>query len=637
MKKCYWSGLRVLTWAVLFAAGGFASCSDDDEKDPTPPPPVELKDQIRYGDGEPADVKSAIFDVEDTDLYTFYLSPTAGVTDLAGMSAAKDYLRVAVRNPRGTVNTASDTFEISYKDISVKKQTMNDVEKVQLSADLVKETQRLNLYVEVTLKSGKTLLARYNSTCTEAVPQKLDNQFELDKSITAIGSVVEWYHPAEGYTTYDFYTQSGVTAPSAATPADMRITVADGTETAAVDLSKADPEKIKVICGEFRTGEGTTGTLSLSKNADGTELTVAIDALKGGSRLRTAYAGAFATGTASSNTIKVTEGGTPEEAALKRVFGYKESLTNNFLFGPADAETADKLTEGHYAMKLGLSDMNIGKTIDLATEGSKCTFALYDYTTYTTYDIAKIEGVTGTITTVGTARRLYLRFSVTFPDGPTAEGEWFGDVTAAEAVDLTPVKPFSPHITITKADGEVKMEKPILSMEMRKENNYRLRGGDPQYGGATFDAYFFYFRPEGSAEPIDDKYSTYIYPILMIPVSYFPSTDLKLFEAKEDLHWNFQFYNNENLLQNASSGYSETYTMYGSTSGYCPDDATVTVVRNADKTWKITFTMTDSGSRPDYKGDPQAWGYGNKLVVEWEGPVTKYSGTKKNDLTDADY
>lgn len=637
MKKCYWSRLRVLTWAVLFTAGGFASCSDDDEKDPTPPPPVELKDQIRYGDGEPADVKSAIFDVEDTDLYTFYLSPTAGVTDLAGMSAAKDYLRVTVRNPKGTVNTASDTFEISYKDISVKKQTMTDVEKVQLSADLVKETQRLNLYVEVTLKSGKTLLARYANTCTEAVPQKLDNQFELDKAITAIGSVVEWYNPAEGYTTYYFYTQSGVTAPSAATPADMRITVADGTETAAVDLSKADPEKVKVICGEFQTGEGATGTLGLSKNADGTELTVTIDALKGGSRLRAAYAGAFATGTASSNTIKVTEAGTPEEAGLKRVFGYKESIMNNFAFGLADAEAPAGLMEGHYAALLGLSNGVIGTTIDLATEGSKCTFALYDYTTYTTYDIAKIAGVTGTVTTSGTAQRLYLRFSVAFPDGPTVEGEWFGDVTAAEAVDLTPVKPFSPHITITKADGEVKMEKPILSMEMRKENNYRLRGGDPQYGGATFDAYFFYLRVDGSDEPIDDKFGTYVYPILMIPASYIPSTDLKLIEGGDGLHWNFQFMNNENLLQNASTGYSEKYTMFSSTSGYCPDDAMVTVVRNADKTWKITFTMTESGSLPDYKGDPQAWGSKNKLVVEWEGPATKYSGTKKNDLTDADY
>lgn len=631
MKKFYWSRLRVLTWAVLFAAGGFASCSDD-EKEPAPPPPAELKDQIRYGDGQPVDVKSAIFDVEDTDLYTFYLSPTAGIKDLAGMSAAKDYLSVVVRNPKGTVNTASDTFEIAYKDISVKKQTMNDVEKVQLSADLVAETQRLNLYVEVTLKSGKTLLARYNSTCTEAVPQKLDNQFELDKAITAIGSVVEWRNPVESSTTWYFYTQSNVTAPSDATPAGMQITVADGTETANIDLSKADPEKVKVICGKFQTGEGATGTLSLAKNADGTELTVAIDALKGGSRLRTAYTGAFAAGTASSNTIKVTEGGTPEEAALKRVFGYKESLTNNFAFGVADAETADKLMEGHYAMKLGLSDMNIGKTIDLATEGGKCTFALYDYTTYTTYDIAKIEGVTGTITTVGTAQRLYLRFSVTFPDGPVTEGEWFGDVTAAEAVDITPVKPFVPHILLVKPDGTVLIDKTLSSMEMRKVNNYRLRGGDPQYGGATFNAYFFYFRPEDATESIE---SVNAIPCLMISGKYLNSTDLNL-AAKDDadLHWDFKFGAN-NQLANGSTGYSEQYSDGYSTYGYCPENVKASVIQNADKTWKVSFTMTDlypSTWNPDRKE-----GTGNIITIEWEGPATKYSGKEKNDLTDADY
>lgn len=630
MKKFYWPGLRVLTWAVLFAAGGFASCSDDDEKEPAPPPPAELKDQIRYGDGEPADVKSAIFDVEDTDLYTFYLSPTAGVTDLAGMSAAKDYLRVVVRNPRGTVNTASDTFEISYKDISVNKQTMNDVEKVQLSADLVKETQRLNLYVEVTLKSGKTLLARYNSTCTEAVPQKLDNQFELDKVITAIGSVVEWYHPAEGYTTWYFYTQSGVTAPSDATPAGMQITVTDGTETANIDLSKADPEKIKVICGEFQTGEGTTGTLSLSKNADGTELTVAIDALKGGSRLRTAYAGAFATGTASSNTIQVTEGGTPEEAALKRVFGYKESLTNNFLFGLADAETPAGLMEGHYAVQLGLSNSMIGETIDLATEGSKCTFRLYDYAAYKTYDIGKSsgEGVTGTVTTAGTAQRLYLHLSVTFPGGPAIEGEWFGDVTAAEAVDLTPVKPFVPHIKIVSKAGETELEKDLSSMEVRLEKDYRLRGGDPQYGGATFDAYIFYFRPADTPDKSIEE--AYYYPRLMIPASYLGSADLDLAASQEDLHWCFDF-TNSYFQQNE---YTESYDMYGMMT-YGPDFAIATVVQNADKTWKVSFTMTDS--YPSAYNPDRKEGYGSTITIEWEGAATKYSGTEKNDLTDADY
>ena len=169
MKKLNSSRLRLLTWAVLFAAGGFASCSDNGGDEPAPAPPVELKNQIEYDGGKLIDIKS----------------------DIAGMSAAKDYLAVVVRNPKGQVNTATETFEITYKDISVKKQTMDDVAKVQLSADLVAETQQLNLYIEVALKSGKTLLVRYESACTEAVPQELENQFDLDKSITDIGSVAD--------------------------------------------------------------------------------------------------------------------------------------------------------------------------------------------------------------------------------------------------------------------------------------------------------------------------------------------------------------------------------------------------------------------------------------------------------------
>lgn len=80
-----------------------------------------------------------------------------------GMSEANDYLRVMVRNPKGTVNTESDTFEISYKDISIKEATMKDVKSVKLSADYLSETSRLNLYVEVEMESGKTLLARYET------------------------------------------------------------------------------------------------------------------------------------------------------------------------------------------------------------------------------------------------------------------------------------------------------------------------------------------------------------------------------------------------------------------------------------------------------------------------------------------
>lgn len=632
MKKCYWSRLRVLTWAVLCAAGSLASCSDKgDDDDPKPKPPVELKNQIEYDGGKLIDIKSAIFDVEDTDLYTFYLSPRTGITDLAGMTATNDYLRVMVRNPKGTVNTSSDTFEISYKDISVKKLTMNDVESVKLSADLVGETSQLNLYVEVKLKTGKTLLARYNSTCTEAEPQKLVNQYELDKAVTAVGSVVEWYNPATGSTTYYFYTQSDITAPSEATPAGMEITLAEGVDAANIDLATADPEQVKILCGEFLYAAGTTGTLVISKNGDGTELTVTLDA-RNSSRLRAAYTGAFTSGYASSNSVKFTLAGTPEEAALTKVFSFKESLTNNFAFGLADAATPEGLMDGHFAVQLGLSDMNIGKTIDLATEGSKCTFTLYDYQSYTTYDISKSsgQGVTGTITTSGTAERLYLRLSVAFPDGPAVEGEWYGDVTKTDAFDITPVKPFVPYMKAMTPGGEPALDKELSNMEVRLEKNHKLRGGDPAYGGAILDAYFFYFR-SADASDVAIETTNYI-PQLMIPASYLGSTELDLSVPQDDLHWSLKYNNNSVLFK---SDYTENYTMFGSTYGTCPDEVKVTVVRNEDKTWKVTFSMTDS--YPSAYNPDRKEGTNNTFAIEWEGPATKYSGSKTNDLTDADY
>ncbi|HJI18850.1 MULTISPECIES: hypothetical protein [Alistipes] len=630
MKKTDWSRLRVLTWAILFAAMFFASCADDKEDTPLPPP-RELTNQIEYDGGEPIAIESAIFGVEDTDLYTFYLSPSPGITDIASMEAAKDYLRILVRNPRGTVDTASEPFEISYKDIFVKGQSVNDAVKVELSADFAAGTSLLDLKVGVTLESGRTLRVRYNHTCPEAAPQPLDNQYELDSEVSAIGSVVKWRYPKEGVTTYYFYTDRGVEAPSVSKPAGLEITLADGVEAANIDLSTADPGQVSISCGEFGNTAGTTGTLGIVGNEAGAELTVTLDARKGGSRLRARYAGSFASGYESSDRIRITAAGISDEADLHRVFRYKESIMNNYAFGLADAESPADLMAGRYAVELGLSNIGIGTTIDLATEASRCTFVLHDYVNYMSYDISKDSGrgATGTITTAGTAERIYLRLSVAFPDGPTVEGEWYGEVTNAEEMfDLRPVKPFVPHITIVSSEGDVLSEQNLSAMEVRLENNYRLRGGDPQYGGATFDAYFIYFRPENSSSSIESFDEV---PRLMIPASYLNSSDLDLSAPRDDLHWSFKF-SNSNLQQ---PEYSETYTMYGMISGYCPDEVRTTVVRNADKTWTVSFAMKDS--YPSTWNPDRKEGYQNTVTVEWEGPATKYSGPNKNDLTDDDY
>ena len=156
MKNSTHYRLRALACALLASAAMLGACDDDDpndDPDPGKKPPVTLTDQIQYDGGDLVGIKSAIYVAEEDGSHTFYLSPTEGLINAEQMKQADDYLRVMVESPKGTVNTASDPFEIEYKDISVKKTTMNDVASVELSADLVTKT-RLNLYTYVELKSG---------------------------------------------------------------------------------------------------------------------------------------------------------------------------------------------------------------------------------------------------------------------------------------------------------------------------------------------------------------------------------------------------------------------------------------------------------------------------------------------------
>lgn len=621
MKKSYLSGLRVLTWAMLLAAGSFVSCSDDNEgKDgPTPPPdPVELNDQFEYDGGDPVDIKSAIYEVEDTDLYTFYLSPSNGVTGMDDMTAVNDFLRIAVRNPKGTVNTETDEFEIAYKDIAVNRNTLKtDVEKVSLQADLVAETSKLNLYVEVTMKSGKTLLARYNNTCTEAVPAELTNQYELDKTVTGIGSAVEWHDAAAAATTYCFYADPDVTAPSEET-AGLQITVADGVETAEVDLATADAEKIRIACGEFESGEGMTGTLSLAKS--GSKLTLTLDAEKGASRLRAAYAGDPVVGYASTNSLTVTEGETHETNDLKKVFLYQSAATNVLTFGQvADAEAPAGLTKGHYAVSFNLSTSQLqGATVDFGKQEAQVR--IFDYRAYRTWDNAKVEGATGTVTTIQAGERTYLRFSVEFPEGPKLEGEWFGTFTTVkEETDMTPVEPFRPRVSIKSETGETLLDWEVTALELRHDTNFR----DSNTGDMIDAAYIFYFRTDKTEDNfgIDGLIGT---PMFRLPDAYVGRDNFDLTEDTE-CKWAFNF-NNSNL-----SRYSTGYGCNNSWMKQCPNEATLTVKKN-DKEWEFTFTMLDYGM---FGYTEQ--GTKNVLTIEWKGPATKYTGSQKNDMTDADY
>lgn len=633
MKQNYRSGLRVLTLAALFVTGGLASCSDDDKGGTTPPP--ELTDQIQYGETV-TDIKSVIYDVEDTDLYTFYLSPTAGITDVMGMTAAADFLKVTLRNPQGTVNMATDEFEVKYKDIAATNLTMNDIEKCQLSVDLATPT-RLNLYAEVVLKTGKRLHAKYNNACDKAFPEiiVLRNQYELDGEVASIGSVLAWHNSTESTTTYCFYSKSGVTAPSDDVATDLQITLSDGDEIEA-DFAEVDLGKVKVTCGTFESADGTTGTLTVQKDKLGTTLTVSLDAVTGDSHLRAAYTGAFVTGYESRNYLKVVNGETTSETPLTTVFR-KEPTNARHLFAMGDATeqtTPVDLMQGHYAVQFSVVPSAIGQTLDLAVSQNECTLIIYDYQTYEFWSMA-LTRVTGQITTaLGDGGNVYLRFNAEFAGGPAIEAEWYGPVKGIEEeFDLKPVKPFQPHVWITSPQDELLVDKEILALEVRMEKGYKWNGG-PKYGGATFDAYFFYIRTTNDPDDLESNIYT---PQLVIPAEFvdLSGKELDLTVAQDNLYWDFT-YTGENQLCRSYESYGSNYKSTYSETFRCPDVARVSVSKQ-DKTWKFSFTMLDYGlfgswGTPSYKSGTE-----NVLNIEWEGPATKYSGSKTNDLADEDY
>ena len=233
-----------------------------------------------------------------------------------------------------------------------------------------------------------------------------------------------------------------------------------------------------------------------------------------------------------------------EKNDIQGIFLYNNGTQNILAVGQTQNATApEDLMEGHFAVELLIGNTAEGTSLVLPEDAGECGFLLHDYETYSTLDInaASGEGASGKINIENVGDRTYVGFAVTFPDGTMAEGEWFGEMTAVEeAFDITPVKPFSPSITVTSEDGTVLYHKTISSMEVRLEKNYRLRGGDPQYGGATFDAYFFYFRPEGYEESIDDPITV---PSFMYMADNIPTEgEIELAQAGADTHWNFKLH-----------------------------------------------------------------------------------------------
>ena len=663
MKKIFPSGLRILTWVALSAALITTSCKKDDADnggnggEPTPPP-VSLTDQFEYDGGDPIDIKSVVYEIDenDSEVYNFYLSPSEGISTVKGMENADDYLKIVVKKPHGEVDTASENFSVAYKDISVNKLTLaTDVEKIQLSTRLLELSNQFVLYLDVTMKSGKTLLARYNNECVQYKLPVLSNQYALDDVVKKIGSIVEWADLTAGTTTYYLYEAEGVTsAPTTESPAGVTIQIPSDIDaekivngrltagsTLEIDFSTADLSKVSIQCGEFETAEGATGKLTLKKDrGDDAKLSVSLDIENADSRLRADYDNnTIGVGYASTNHMTVTVN---EEAVvdadLTTIYRFDNQYAASYQFAlgvpDPDAEEPQEglagLTTGGYAVQLNIARSDMGKTFDLATDAEKIGLFVYDYDTYTTYDprMASGKGATGTVRAiaVGTAT-YYVSVDVHFPTGPSVKAEWYGSFTRHDAdmtAVLTPVMPYKPQFVAYAEDGSVVNDWEILEVQVRH--------GAYSYNGYKANAYFFYFvTPQTAENGIDSTNGT---PVLCVQGDYSATESLNvdidnLFAQSDKFIWEFEM-NNRDYLGYSEYGFDPSWQ--SDTFRRCPDEASVSISKDGSG-WNIKFSMKDQiSARGKFSNCMK-----NTIYIQYKGKVKKYTGEKSNDLPDSFY
>lgn len=608
MKKLYNFSLRLFAVATLATVSGLAACSDEDENNGPVEPPFELENQIMVdGDKEHLiDIKSALWEKDSEGFYTFYLSPRAGIVHVEKMEEMEDYLKVKVKNPAGTVDLTQEAqFSIEFGTVKVSPTTMkSDVEKAELQVDLVKGTTTLNLYVLAEMKSGKKLLVRYNGTATEAQPIALNNQWQAGREITAIGSCVEWRHRDRNV--YYLYNEKDQTAkPSEGSTAKF-IEISLSTELKGdIDLATADKEQVQITYGELSSvaAASLSGMLRVSKDKSGSQLTVSLESLIDGQRLRASYTGSYKAGYESENRFKITPvEGDVVETALTKVFRQEpHNVTNQIAFGDkeAPAEIA-ALTEGRYAVQINIAKP--GETIDLATT-TAAKLQLYDYTNYKTYDTSK-GGAQGQLVTVadpnGGDAVIYLRFNVEFDDGTKSEGEWYGAVSGvpeASYPDLTPIKPVRNSFQVFASEGvidgdyDLDITGVLYNEETGKYNN----------GGNQSDYHVFSFISEKTYDPANPQ--NYDTPILYINKDMVGKGEIKLDSPL-----------NSYMLDYGKLGYmafDNNESFQARTTG------AMNVSQDSDGTWHIYFTVTNLYQ--DWGGSTT--GDGKIFVVNYVGKV----------------
>lgn len=623
--------------AILAAAFAAVLCLAACNKENTPADPepsAEIKNQIEYSEEPLISIKSVIYEA-GADGYTFYLSPTESITNVAGMQKASDYALVKTASVKGKVNTETENFEVSYKDITAKKGAMDGIRKAALSVNLLSKTS-VEISADVITAERKPLFVRYNGACAKALAD-LSNQVELNQeTTTTIASSTAWRYNPDGKSVYSLYEQSNVSKPADATPV-LTISISDDADIDNItnlDLSAVSADDIAISYGDIVLGAGRKGTLTMSTNEEETELSVLMDATIGDNRIRVTYTGIPAKGYYSSDKLTIKSAAGNVEKSLPVLFRQKDGANYVFAFGTNDkAAAAADLASGDYAVKMTIPASAFDEDGEADADFTTAKAELYYYPAYATLTSEKAEGEISIETVPGAKDgKIYFYVTAALASGETLTAEYYGVPVDGEIPDLTPVKPVEPKIVITDESGKELQNITVTAMEvMRNSKFYDASAAEPM------DAYVFYFRNEKTGEKVTKFDSNTPYFVLAADKLGSEELDLNASGTK----WAFYFTNNTNLYLQQSymyNGYGSAYTQYGMDFQRCPDDVKVTVKKDG-KEWYFKFVMKDWGNytsimtyMPEYAGTK------NTITIEWKGAATKYSGTQDtNEMKDEDY
>lgn len=173
--------LCVLLSVMGISAGLLSSCSSGDEGVAPPPPPLPptlSENSFAYGDAE-SKIESVVYTTDENEsAYTFYFSPTPGLSDLDAMLTADDFIEIAVADPAGEIDLLSENNRLLYKHINISSATADNVEKAELSL-LLTGVSAVKMSLDAAMESGETLRAEYDGACIKHTGQQQGEVHEI--------------------------------------------------------------------------------------------------------------------------------------------------------------------------------------------------------------------------------------------------------------------------------------------------------------------------------------------------------------------------------------------------------------------------------------------------------------------------